>query len=58
MRLAFLGVALIATLAGSSGCAITGPAPGGPLRPGATNQIQTSWGLAYAQEAPRSAART
>jgi hypothetical protein len=46
MKIALLSTALTATLA-VTGCALTGPAPGGPLQPGTNTQIQPSWALAY-----------
>ncbi len=46
MKSALLGTALAATLA-ITGCALTGAAPGGPLRARTTTQIQPSWALAY-----------
>jgi len=46
MKIARFGTTLAGTLA-FAGCAITGSAPGGPLHPGTTTQIQPSWALAY-----------
>jgi len=46
MKTALLGIALTATLA-VTGCALSGAAPGGPLRPGTTTQIQPSLAFAY-----------
>jgi hypothetical protein len=44
MRIGLLGAAAMLAV---TGCALTGAAPGGPLRAGTTTQIQTSWAFSY-----------